>query len=230
MTIIPLVEKTMNSNVAYVFLHGAFDTQWSWSYIVDELNSREPHVCLLYSLDEYENIPESIVKYVPKNYTIRLVGFSLGSLVALLLADNISKNHKVELFLVSTPFVGSRLFINSRIYMAKALNRVFFNIKRSYIPLFLRGKLIENKSIELLGLVRSNYDKLISCAENCIHVNVCSGYFDAISGGVKKQKVFSLSFENIGIPSTFHSTGFTSHFPHLIARERLINILLKNES
>jgi hypothetical protein len=222
--------KNNKEQIVYIFLHGAFCNPWSWSYIADELHDKGGYMCILYYLKDYEEIVNTISTLIPNTYTIRLVGFSIGSLLALSLSKKLLNTHKVELFLISTPLMNSLILVKVRIKLAKFLNIIFFNVDRRFIPLFLRGKFKIDESIFLLDLIQLDYQELISSVKGCLQVNVYSGKFDFISGNIKKQKEFCKLFSEYGIKSTFISAGITGHFPYLINRKAMVDWLLKNNS
>lgn len=219
-------KKNNTEHIVYVFLHGAFCSPWSWSYIVDELCDKKGYMCVLFYLKDHEKIANIISEFIPSTYTIRLVGFSLGSLVALSINKIILKTHKTELFLISTPIMSSLTLVRFRIQIARFLNCIFCKINRRFFPLFLRGKLKTDESIFLLNLIQLDYRELVQGAKGSIQVNIYSGKLDYISGSIKTQQKLSELFCKHGVKSTFTCAGFTGHFPYLVNRKNLVEWLL----
>ncbi|MBV5273398.1 MAG: alpha/beta hydrolase [Lamprocystis purpurea] len=219
-----------NKNIVYTFIHGAYDSPWAWSYVIDELQSKEGYSCLLLHLDQYKDFHYLIENHVEHGTHIRLVGFSLGAIAALTTSERLSKNYEIELFLVSTPLINAPSLIRVRKNIAFFLHKLLSSRNRSFFPLFLRGKIFSNPQNPLLELISENYSDLICKAVNCKKVHIYSGRLDFISGGIQKQKTFTSNFASKGIAATFTNGGFTGHFPYLINRSKLISWLLYNAS
>ena len=213
-----------NSKELYIFLHGAFDTPWVWSHIIDEMRECTSSDFVLFYLDDIDCIQE-VIESVSKEVKIKLVGFSLGGVAALKLCEELAYKKNIELFLISYPLLPNKNLVKGRLILSKALNSIVSNFNRRLFPLFLRGKLYTGRSVHLLSYVGDNDYKLIYNASGCIRVNIYSARLDFVSGSIAKQKQFLEKFIDAGINATFVDGGYSSHFAYLINRKKLVNWL-----
>lgn len=217
-----------NPEIVYIFLHGAYDTPWGWSYIIDELYYKNKCTSILFYLDDYNGIVEFILNNISTSSKLKLVGFSLGALIAIEISQYLSKKYHLELFLVSTPIINpSSKIVTTRLIIDTVMKSIHPKIDRRFYPLFLRGKIMDKNSTFLIReMVKENYMEFIKKAIGCKKINISSGRFDYVSGGIKKQKELCEQFSHYGMESSFFNLGLVGHFPYLFNRKRLVGWLL----
>ncbi len=229
-----------NSKNLYIFVHGAYDNLWTWRYLVDDLQNKKDSICILVNLPGYfieQQSEKNIYDYVKKIYLfiqdingyfekIYLVGFSIGGIFSGLLCKELSQRYEVKLFLISIPIEFNPYLINLRIRIDSILNYVSNCFPRKWFPLNLRGKFKSSYSkYTYLRMASSQLDDLVDIFSFAKQVIILCGRLDPIAGSISQQLKLSYDLQNKGINSKFYDLGYTSHFPLLINRSKLVDFL-----
>jgi len=183
----------------------------------------------------YRNSKESILSISKKiishseNKIIIIVGHSLGAAFACQLVKYI-KNNKIILCLSSMPINIPRIYITFRLFAEKILRTTSSFLPVTYIPIFIRSKLITNYSNNnLLSFLmkKDEYVTLLCKHNNVMSINIGCGYMDMVAGGIKTQKKLVNELNNKGVISEFFNFGFTGHYPQQLNRAKYARWLLK---